>query len=255
MATSFYDDIKSNVNIALPELTNETASSIWLKIVDSIAKVMEILYKELQNSVLIINNNIAQLKYGKPQYYIETLKKFQYGDSLTVDPNTYNYVYETIDTTKQIITAVSFAVSGVDLTIKCAKTVDGEFAKLTNDEYTSFVNYARKTTEIAGLPLIITTNDPDKLSFNITIYYFSSYNENEIKELLTDALATFKTTQIFDNRFYKNDLESYVKTNIPGIRNCTLSSTSANNVPFTDYVDLESGYFDYDTVVKIYYAI
>ena len=58
-------------------------------------------------------------------------------------------------------------------------------------------------------------------------------------------LIQFRNDYRFNSELYTNDLESYLKTNISGIRNAFVSNTKLDNVSFNNKIDMSAGYFNY----------
>lgn len=258
------DTIKANILAAVPELTSSTNSDLYLKIAEAVAVTVDSTLTELTNTMTVIDNSIVTQRYGKGQYYVEKALYYQEGDQLSIDSTTLALYYPTIDATKHLIQQASFqniVDSGLsNLVLKVAKknTLLSTLEKLTDAELSAFNSYMLNF-EIVGLPLNITSLDANILNFSAVITYYSSYDLTSIQNNITAAMNTFRDSFIFDGTFYINDLESYLKTNVSGIRNVSLSDTQISNDGGSTYVNfinktlLSAGYFDYSNSVILTY--
>ena len=249
---STYASILNNLLVATPELNSTSQVAIY----DTIARVVAIAddntITELNSTKTIIDNTIGQQRYGRAGYYIDKALAFQYGDNLVIDPVTLDYVYATIDTTKQIIKQAAFEsiVSGGAqfLTLKVA-AIDAntnKLAPLTGPQKTSFDSYFT-TYEIPGLPVTKVSIAANIFNFNCTVTYYSTYDYNTVVTGVIAAMISFRDSYRFNGELFTNDIESYVTTNVPGVRNTAISNTTIDNVSFSGSVKLSAGYFDFIT--------
>lgn len=249
MATR-YDTIIANLTAACPELLNGSNAAIFKKAAEAIAISLDNTSDELTNTQDIIDAIISQQRYGRSGYYTEKAKAFQYGDSLTEDPDTLDPIYATIDTSKQIVTQASFKEAinqgSQDLILKVAQTnsATGELEKLPTAEKAAFDSYF-VNFEIPGLAVTKISLDPNIFGFNAICTYLSGYDYTNLKAAVETALTTFRTTYEFNGILYVNDLESYIQNNVAGVRNFSLSNTEIDSVAFSGSKTLTAGYFNY----------
>src|ERR1044072_8096448 len=139
MATQ--DQIKSNL-IAMG-FNNPSQAAIFNKIAEAFGLVVDATLTEISNSESEIFNIINTQRYGKSGYYTGKALAFQLGDNLIPDPITFDYVYATIDTTKQIVKQAAFEDISSQLFLKIAKlnTTPGLLEPLTVSEYNAFFTY------------------------------------------------------------------------------------------------------------------
>lgn len=225
---------------------NPSQAAIYNKIAEACGLVIDSTITELNNSETEIFNIINTQRYGKPGYYTSKALAFQYGDNLIVDPVTLDYVYATIDPTKQIVKQAAFEDISSQLFLKIAalNTISGLLEPLTVAQYNAFVNYFT-VFEIPGLPVTIINLPGNILYFNATATYFATYDLPTLKNSLVNALNTFRSSFTFNGTFYAGDLEQYIKTNVPGIRDFFINNTLIDSVPFSGSIALPSGYFNY----------
>lgn len=245
-----YDDIIINIQNALPELDSVSQMAIFNKIAQAVGISIDNTKTEIDGTKSAIDDIIGQQRYGRSGYYTGKAKVFQYGDNLVVDSDTLDYTYAVIDTDKQIIKQAAFevAISGGAqiLTLKVAK-LDPDTNKLialSSTEKTAFDSYF-VNFEIPGLPVIKVSLAANIFSFLATITYYATYDIVALKASIEAALYAFRDDFEFDGTLYVNDLETYLKNNVPGIRNVSLSSTQIDSVSFSGYQKLTAGYFDY----------
>jgi hypothetical protein len=254
---------KIQANLVALGFTNTSATAIYNKIAQAVGQIVDNTVSEITNSETTITNLlISQYGYGKPLYYTAAALMFQYGDNLivnmSINPVTgapfLNYVYAEVDTTKQIITQAAFEAvdSGptVQLFLKVATTdsVSGLLVPLSNPQYTAFVNYFLNF-QVAGLPVSVINAAANILDFTSVCTYFSTYDLPTLQANIATALNSFQKAFQFNGEFYSGDLESYIKTNVPGVRDFFISNTTLDGIPFNGSQSLLSGYFNYNTNV------
>lgn len=245
--------------------TNVSVTSIEGIIAISIGQFDDILLLEIDNSESTITNLlIGSQGYGKPSYYTNQALLFQLGDDLIINTainpvygEIYgNLIYAVTDTTKQIIAQAAFqaSVSGGSqvLFLKVAtEAVSGTgLAPLTSDQLAAFQSYMLNF-EIVGIPLNIISLPGNDLNFVSTATYISSFDLPTLQTNLTAALNSFLTNFQFNGEFYVTDLQQYIQANVPGMRSFFINDTELDGVPFSDYINLSSGYFNYDPEVSV----
>ena len=88
------------------------------------------------------------------------------------------------------------------------------------------------------------------LNFSGVLNYNKNYNLTELKLAVSSALETFRDNFEFNGVFYSNDLETYIKNTVAGVRNFYAGATSLDGVTFTNSVILSSAYFNYATGIE-----
>jgi hypothetical protein len=245
MATQ--DIILTNIQAVLSKLNSTSLVRIFGQIAQAIGISIDNTLNELENTKNIIDETIQTQRYGRAGYYTDKALAYQEGDNLTIDPVTFDNVYAVIDPTKQIIVQAAFEnVSGQTLTLKVARLNPdtGKLDALTTLQKSAFDSYFT-TFEIPGLPVQKVSLAANMFNFNATINYLSTYDLTNLKANVIAALYEFRDTYRFNGELFINDIETYVKSVVPGIRNISLSNTVIDSVPFSNVIKLSAGYFDF----------
>lgn len=262
------DLIQSNL-VALG-FTNPSAEAIYNKFAEGAGIPMDNTLTELANSESIITNLlISQYGNGKALYYVQAALAFQFGDDLsvnmTINPVTgipyLNDIYAVIDTTKQIIAQAAFeeipSGNATQLVLKVATTdMSGNLVALSPDQLTAFTNYFL-TFQVPGLPVSVNSTAANVLNFMSTATYLSAYDLPTLQSNISAALAAYKVqplsqvqpgsgTQSFNGVLYINLLQDYVEQNTPGLKDFFCFATTIDGAPFSGFVALGAGYFNYD---------
>ena len=251
-----YDQIISNIKAVFSSSDLNTSKvAMFEKIANSIAPVLDNTISEITNTQTIVTDIIGQKQPGKAHYYVQKALEFEYdlvnniGINLSIDPITKNNVYLIPDATKQIIKIAIFDES--KMTLKVAylnpdtNTLDSLPTAPTNLKQL-FDNYFISVAEYAGLPIIKVSDPPNIFTFIAFVTYFSTYDLIALKNNVITAIFAFRDSNPASNGIlYSNDLEDYVKNNVPGVRNMALSSTIIDSATFQGSVVLSSGYFNY----------
>jgi hypothetical protein len=62
---------------------------------------------------------------------------------------------------------------------------------------------------------------------------------------LLNALNAFRNSFAFNGEFFAGDLQAYIKSNVPGMRDFFINNTTIDGAPFAGSQNLASGYFNY----------
>ncbi len=135
---------------------------------------------------------IDRSKVGQLPWIEDMTKLFQYGDELVWDGTQYGY--ETIDTTKQIVTQAASTVASRVITIKAAKGDLGSLTALSADEKTALQYYlVGQNTQFAddgvlptGTQITLISESSDDLKLAYTIVYDAQVL-NSSGQLLSDT--------------------------------------------------------------------
>nr|MDQ3072785.1 hypothetical protein [Bacteroidota bacterium] len=132
-------ELKSELNV----LTSESNASIWrlwLYIPAKIIQWLEELFDDHKSDTEVL---ISEKEFATIPWYIDQLKKFQYGDALTLID--LKYQYAVVDPTKNRVhrAAVVEDPDG-ELVVKVAKDTEGTLGPLIPDEQNSLTAYLNK---------------------------------------------------------------------------------------------------------------
>ena len=244
-------DILTNISNAIPELTSSSVTSIWRKLASALSVIIDNVIQELTNTEDIINANIAANNYGKAGYYINAALAYEDGVNMVIDPTTQNWIYDPVDTSKETITQAAFEEASLTLKVAYTDPSTGLLAKLPDAVMTRFLAYMTEAgsggIEIPGIPLNVVSLDPNVFNANFVITYYGSYSLVNIQSAVIVALNTFRDSFAYNGELFINDISDYLKQNVPGIRDVSISSATIDSVPFSGSVSLLAGYFNFDS--------
>jgi len=237
----------------------------------------ETLYDTFKSEVSTL---IERSRVGQIPWIIDITKAFQYGDELIWDGSQYGY--ETIDTTKQIVTQAAAVVNSRIVTIKVAKGEEGSRAALDIDEKTALqyylvgqsTQYAEDGVLPAGTQVNLISEAADDLKLAYTIVYDPQVLNSD-GELLSDtgtkpvetAITDFIQTLPFNSELRISALTDAIQeaTGVVDVI-CDAAEARYAAVPYTDilattresytaysgYLAMAAnhgldGYFDYPT--------
>ena len=154
-STDAFDDVFSSVSI----------EAILINIVATVAAAVENLFDWHKSDVEELINNE---RIGKKGWIENIAKRFQFGDELPVDSDTY----AVIDTSKQVIKAAYAGEgSGGGVYLKVANIVNNEYVALTPEQLASFKVYMKRVKPATGISYVITSDNADQLGVVLDIYY------------------------------------------------------------------------------------
>lgn len=151
----------------------------------------------------VINSRIN----GTPVYYANALLQYQKGDTLSVREDGLAFGYAEIDSSKQIITQVSYTESTDDsnldskLILKVATGEKGNLTAIPREELVPIIAYINKI-KFAGTRVEVTSHDGDVLVPRLTIYYDGSIPESEIYTKIEERLKEYIMNIPFDSSVY-----------------------------------------------------
>lgn len=266
---STFDDMKSAVSAACPELTNTSSASLWQRMLSAIYLMIDSLRREIRNTISLIKMWVVMGRYGTRGYYERTARAFQYGDNLLLN-DTYTPYYATIDTTKQIIAqaAAEEIVSTVTIDeqeyqfasvlLKVATSSNGTLQPLSEEQLSAFTIYMSNFT-LLGIPLQIFSSSPDMLQFDsIKITLAPEYDESATSQQVVQAFYAFRDQSTFDGTLYLSNLTAYILANVPGVIDVYLDGAQIQ--PFggdftpiaNGQTSLKAGYFDYSNDLETF---
>mgnify|MGYP001010549339 CR=1 FL=1 len=111
---------------------------------------------------------IENERIGKKGWIENIAKRFQFGDELPANSDTY----AVIDTSKQVIKAAYAGEgSGGGVYLKVANIVNNEYVALTPEQLASFKVYMKRVKPATGISYVITSDNADQLGVVLDIYY------------------------------------------------------------------------------------
>ena len=165
----------------LEDLAKPSKVASWRLYAWTIAYIQSIFEKNLENfyeeTLDITNDNII----GTAKWLGEQAKAFQDGDIIVFNEVTNRLEYEVEDTVKQIITGSAVAEIGNKIILKVKK--DG--GPLDSNELLRFNQYI-STIKMIGTTIEIRSEEWDKLTLNIQVYY---NGQRSLDDTTTDVEA------------------------------------------------------------------
>jgi hypothetical protein len=223
---------------------NPSVGGMYKVFTDAIQLNVDAAATEIANGKQGIINLFLAQNYGKGGYYVNAAKAFQYGDNLLIDANG-NYYYDTIDTTKQIISQAAFQWDKTQnyLSLKVGTTDStGNVIALSAAQYTAFVGYMDNYL-IAGVPVNIISKNPNIITYTANLSYYSTFDLLTLQTQLAQAIKNFQINFTYNGLFYINDFSDYIKANVAGVRDFFISNITCDGVAFSGDISLTSGTF------------
>lgn len=255
---STFTDIKQRVQTLIPSLTNDSNASIWVRLCQVFAGVIDTTNLNCSNSEKAIEHSARTLRVASRQYYIDMALAYQEGDDLVLlNPATYSYGYAEVDSSKQIIKQVAIGVNTPQsFTLSVAKVETDTVTPLTKDELTAFISYMELLTPL-GIAIEISSNDPTTVDADLlTIRYDPSFSLDTIKSQVGETLIGQQMIIRGSTPLYVNDIESNFR-NINGVVDAfftnpySYNGDSAAAVPASKGIlQTQTGYFNFSTDLR-----
>lgn len=233
----------------LADLTSGSKTAIWrlwAYVVAVAHFVLESLWDAFKADVIIL---LAAAKYGTLPWYVTISKQFQLGDTLIMVGDFPGYAV--VDESKQIVSHASATEGGGIVFVKVAKTATGGgLEPLTSGELTQFSAYMKKM-KLAGVQLIASSLNADKLVMNVTIKYDPILAEATVESNVLAAITNYLSNLPFDAQFERLRFEDAIQA-VEGVDEIIITSLTgvSGAVPtaFTQSYVAQAGYMVYDDV-------
>lgn len=209
---STFSDIKERVQTLIPSLTNDSNASIWTRLCQVFAGVIDATNLNCANSERVIENSARTLRLAGRQYYVAAALEYQEGDDLVlVDPATYRYGYAEVDTSKQIVKQVALIYNSATrfITMSVATIdADGQVTPLTETQLAAFASYIEFRTPL-GLALEVVSNTPSVVDATmLTIRYDDAFSLDNIKTQVQQVMINQQAIIRGSSPLYVNDIEA-----------------------------------------------
>ena len=203
------EEIITNVNTDLPELTSVSQAALWRLwtfIVATAIAVHEQLWDQKEIDLQAIADS-AQV--GTAQWLQAQALKFQYdaGDPQVLTVVDFAPVYPIVDESLQIIEVAAVnQQTNRRVIVKVAKDDGvGGLEPLAVDELTAFRSYI-KQIQFAGTSVSVISSDADRLFMQMEIFFNGQYVQTDVSNNLKDAINTYLRNLDFDGIVNKNAL-------------------------------------------------
>ena len=245
-----YDSLAGQRETYIPEITSTSQSAewkLWLWVFAYGIHLFEVVLDLMKSDV---ETKLANKQPGSLEWYIDTAKAFQLGDSLAV--NTKGILsYAAIDATKQIVKHASAIEQDGEVLLKVAKYDEyGGLVplSLTNGEFLQFQRYV-ENVKFAGTGITITTFEADVIYYEVTVYYDPAYLPDTVQQEVAEHLDAFRLELGFDGYFYSSDFVKAI-TNATGVKTAKITALTGTQGETTAEIDVSysvvAGYFNYD---------
>lgn len=207
--TEIYNEAVETRNkyLELTELTNDSKMSIintftWVVAASiySFETLLDIFMTDIAN---VFNSRIN----GTPAYYANAMLKWQYGDDLVVNEEGTAFHYATEDTSKRIITHVSYQEYYSEefrdnvLVLKVATGEGDSLTRLSDEELIAARAYLNQI-KFAGVKCNVVSRMGDVLVPRVTVYYDGAISKEELYDNIDNALTQFIVNMDFDSVIY-----------------------------------------------------
>lgn len=196
-----------NKYLELTELTNDSKMSIINAFTWVVAAAIYSFETLMDVFVVDIATTFNSRINGTPDYYANSMLKWQYGDSLIVDEYGTSFYYAQEDVTKRIITHVSYQEAHSEeykddvLILKVATGDGNKMSKLTDDQLIAARSYLNQI-KFAGVKCNVVSRNGDVLVPRVTIYYDGGVSKEELYDAIDKSLTDFLTSMKFDSLIY-----------------------------------------------------
>lgn len=230
----------------LAVLSSNSKTAIWRLLLYIVAYVMA-LHEALWDK------KAEQLKYlakssivGTIAWYIEMIRMWQYGYTLEYINNVYTY--SIIDDNAKLVKRIAIKPIERGILVKVAKEdTSGNPQALSHDELTELKAYINQI-KIAGTMIDVVSLNADKLSFDMTVYYTTSYTQ--VKSDVINAINNYLASLNFDAAITRADIITVINNvdNVHDVVITRLQHQYGNNI--IDDIDRiaypSSGYWELD---------
>ena len=214
--------------------------NIWFSIVASAIWVLESIYDAFKADV---DEKISGAVVASIPWYHKIALEFQYGDSLVFDEETQQFVYPTIDPSKQIVKFAACRDVGGGVYVLASKAdSSGNPVSLSADELDAFEAYMVQRKP-AGIIMQVASYDPDQISVYVTVVYdpqvlnaSGQLIENTAIRPVVSAINEYLHGIVFGGVMNKNKLVDAIQA-APGVKDLVLTRVRvkpAGQGSFTD---------------------
>lgn len=211
--TEIYNEAVETRNkyLELTELTNDSKMSI----INAFTLVTAAAIYSFETLLDVFTTDIAktftQRINGTSAYYANAMLKWQYGDDLIINDEGTAFHYATEDTTKRLITHVSYQEyynEEFKDNILILKVASGEGRSLSQLSYEELIAARAYLNQIkfAGVKCNVVSRRGDVLVPRLTVYYDGAIMKEELYDNIDTALIDFIVNMKFDSLVYSQKI-------------------------------------------------
>ena len=197
--------------LELTELTNDSKMSI----INAFTWVTAAAIYSFETLLDVFTTDIAktftQRINGTSAYYANAMLKWQYGDDLIINDEGTAFHYATEDTTKRLITHVSYQEYYNEefkdniLILKVATGEGSSLSQLSDEELIAARAYLNQI-KFAGVKCNVVSRRGDVLVPSVTVYYDGAITKEELYDNIDTALIDFIVNMKFDSLIYSQKI-------------------------------------------------
>ncbi len=197
--------------LELTELTNDSKMSI----INAFTWVTAAAIYSFETLLDVFTTDIAktftQRINGTSAYYANAMLKWQYGDDLIINDEGTAFHYATEDTTKRLITHVSYQEYYNEefkdniLILKVATGEGSSLSQLSDEELIAARAYLNQI-KFAGVKCNVVSRRGDVLFPRVTVYYDGAITKEELYDNIDTALIDFIVNMKFDSLIYSQKI-------------------------------------------------
>lgn len=211
--TEIYNEAVETRNkyLELTELTNDSKMSI----INAFTWVTAAAIYSFETLLDVFTTDIAktftQRINGTSAYYANAMLKWQYGDDLIINDEDTAFHYATEDTTKRLITHVSYQEYYNEefkdniLILKVASGEGRSLSQLSDEELIAARAYLNQI-KFAGVKCNVVSRRGDVLVPRLTVYYDGAITKEELYDNIDTALIDFIVNMKFDSLVYSQKI-------------------------------------------------
>lgn len=211
--TEIYNEAVETRNkyLELTELTNDSKMSI----INAFTWVTAAAIYSFETLLDVFTTDIAktftQRINGTSAYYANAMLKWQYGDDLIINDEGTAFHYATEDTTKRLITHVSYQEYYNEefkdniLILKVASGEGRSLSQLSDEELIAARAYLNQI-KFAGVKCNVVSRRGDVLVPRLTVYYDGAITKEKLYDNIDTALIDFIVNMKFDSLVYSQKI-------------------------------------------------
>lgn len=199
--------LERSKRLELTEFNSDSKMSLMNGIMWVSAASIQIFESLMDVFAMDISTAINTRINGTPSFYAKALLQYQKGDDLIVREDGLAFGYSSIDTTKQIITQVSYEESTDDvnldskLLLKVATGEQGALQVIEQQDLVSINSYINKM-KFAGTRVEVISQNGDILIPRITVYYDGAVETSKIFDNIDAAINEYVKNLDFNSNIY-----------------------------------------------------
>ena len=211
--TEIYNEAVETRNkyLELTELTNDSKMSI----INAFTWVTAAAIYSFETLLDVFTTDIAKTFTQRinvtSSYYANAMLKWQYGDDLIINDEGTAFHYATEDTTKRLITHVSYQEYYNEefkdniLILKVASGEGRSLSQLSDEELIAARAYLNQI-KFAGVKCNVVSRRGDVLVPRLTVYYDGAITKEELYDNIDTALIDFIVNMKFDSLVYSQKI-------------------------------------------------